>query len=171
MERSGYLMIRIDEGLKEKIRAAATMNGESLTTFTTKALVHALRRNKRQQRNEKREPKKWRGVHYGVPRFMWALCMEARQGGRNTYRNVGYQLAIHLGEQRPADIQLKEWIEEVEDLNRLLGSDSYTADPEDAWDWFTSHFPRIMELVPSRRRAQFVAGVREARADGRLGLS
>jgi len=104
------------------------------------------------------------GQHSGVPTFFRACCLEASEGRQFTYAHPGYHLALHLHSQQPYDLAEEEWTKEIEYLCRLLDSD----DVEGAWNWFCEHFPKCMKLVPKRRLGQFVAGVSEAYADGRI---
>jgi hypothetical protein len=106
---------------------------------------------------------KSRGIHAGVPTFFRALCCEAALGGDRGYHTPGYHLAIALGNEQPGDICFDEWGEEIDNLKLLL-------DDDDVWQWFRAHFPKMMALVPSRRRDQFVSGVRDAHDEGRVAL-
>jgi hypothetical protein len=108
-----------------------------------------------------------RGVHNGVPPFFMASCYEAIQGGTHGYAAAGWRLAASVGTQIPDDVDgLDDWAPEVDELHSAL------ADNDDAavWSWFKKHYPKCMRLVPVRRRAQFVAGVRGAHEEGRTEL-
>ena len=75
-------------------------------------------------------------------------------------------MAIHLGNEQPYDLTEDEWSDEIDRLTGMLDED----DDEGAWNWFCEHFPKFMELVPKRRRLQFLAGVRLVYERDRIGL-
>lgn len=102
----------------------------------------------------------------GVPSFFRANCQTASGGGTGSYSEAGYHLAIHMGERlRPDDIESKQWAAEIAALDVLIDRD----DTAGAWTWFTQRYPRCMELVPARRKAQFLHGVKRASEEGSLG--
>jgi hypothetical protein len=105
-----------------------------------------------------------RGIHGGVPGFFLAACHTAAQGGANSYASAGWHLANSVGGEVPYDVELDEWVDEVEVLQKLAAVDDRRA----VWDWFAAHYPKAMALIPARRRDQFVAGVRRAWEDGRI---
>jgi hypothetical protein len=76
----------------------------------------------------------------------------------------GWHLANSLGTQVPYDVELDEWAEEVDALCKLAAEEDRSA----IRGWFEQHFPAAMELVPTRRRDQFVSGVIKAWDDGRV---
>lgn len=51
----------------------------------------------------------------------------------------------------------------VDGLKELLAKE----DSQAVWAWFKRYFPKCMELVPARRREQFVAGVQKTHEDDR----
>lgn len=112
---------------------------------------------------------KSRGIHGGVPTFFRALCCEAALGGDRSYHTPGHHLAIALGSEQPGDICSDEWGEEIDNLKLLLDHDDHD-DHDGVWQWFRAHFPKMIALVPSRRRDQFVSGVRDAHDEGRIAL-
>jgi hypothetical protein len=156
MERTSVLL-RLSSEHEAEIKAAAASLGQSVTKFLTDA---ALRRARQVM---KRQPS--RGVHSGVPSFFRACCYEAANGGGG-YSVPGWHLANALGSQIPYDLDMDEWQAEVEALHQLIAD----KDDEGVWAWFKRHYPKCMALVPARRREQFVAGVRRAEEDGRIGL-
>ncbi len=105
-----------------------------------------------------------RGVHEGAPTFFRACCFEAKHGGASSYAHPGWHLAGALGSQIPHDIELHDWADEVETLKDLLADD----DGEGVWKCFKQHYPRCFALIPSRRRDQFIEGVRRAFEEGRV---
>lgn len=105
------------------------------------------------------------GQHTGVPTFFRACCHEASQGNEWTYAHPGYHLAIHLWGQQPYDMDDDQWAKETDRLTNALDHQ----DDDAVWNWFKEHFPKCMKLVPTRRKAQFVAGVRQAYEEERIG--
>jgi hypothetical protein len=106
------------------------------------------------------------GQHCGVPSFFRACCAEASRGREWTYAHPGYHLAIHLSSQEPYDLDEDGWAKEIERLVRALDQQ----EDDTVWSWFKQHFPKCMRLVPSRRKDQFVAGVRQAYEQDAIGL-
>ncbi len=149
------VLLRLSTENKAAIESAAAALGKSVTTFLTEAALTRARQIKR------RSPA--RGAHGGVPTFFRACCHEAAQGG-NGYGGAAWHLANSIGSQMPDDLEVQEWAKLVDELIELIDND----DEQGVWDWFKHHYPKCMALVPSRRREQFVDGVRRAREDGRL---
>src|SRR5947208_14961851 len=102
--------------------------------------------------------------HTGVPSFFRACCYEASNGGTNTYRNAAWHLAIHLYDQVTNDIELNDWENYVEELRAACDEE----EEDKVWQWFNRHYPKCIELVPKRRKRQFVKGVLQAYDDGRI---
>jgi hypothetical protein len=107
-----------------------------------------------------------RGVHTGVPTYFRANCREATQGGDRGYFAPGYTLGRAVCNEQPYDLDMDEWAERIGALQVLLGQD----DTEGTWHWFARHYPKMMALIPARRRDQFIAGVRAAYDDGCVAL-
>jgi Holliday junction resolvase RusA-like endonuclease len=105
------------------------------------------------------------GQHLGVPTFFRACCHEASRGNEWTYAHPGYHLVIHLWDQQPYDFDEDKWSKEIERLTGALDQ----GDDDGVWNWFKEHFPKCMRLVPSRRKDQFVAGVRQAYEEEAVG--
>jgi hypothetical protein len=107
------------------------------------------------------------GVHRGVPSFFRACCSRAAEGGTNSYAAAAWHLASSIGSsQAPCDVEPDHWETEVLALKERLAE----GNKQGVWSWFTDHYPKCMELVPARRREQFVAGVERAHEDGRMEL-
>jgi hypothetical protein len=157
MTKEEAVMLRISTEDKATIKAAADSVNKSLTTFITEAALKQARQVKR------RPPAK--GIHGGVPTFFRALCAEAANGGAHGYSVPGSHLANALGSAAPDDLDNDEWQVEIDELTGLLADD----DDKPVLAWFVQHFPKCMALVPARRRAQFVVGVRAAHEEGRVG--
>ena len=99
-----------------------------------------------------------------MPSFFRAGCLEASQGGTNTYATPAWHLAIHLDQQSPYDVDQDEWSNEIDKLLELCAKE----DEGTIWQWFTDHYPKCMELVPDRRKDQFVKGILQAYEDDRI---
>jgi len=128
----------------------------------------AVRRRREPRRDDTRVVIRARricGQHTGVPSFFRACCHEARRGNRCTYAHPGYHLTIHLWSQQPYDMDDDKWAKETDRLTNALDQH----DDDGVWNWFKEHFPKCMKLVPTRRKAQFVAGVRQAYDEERIG--
>lgn len=100
----------------------------------------------------------------GVPTYFRALSAAARtprRGYSEGYRTVGFHIALHVEEHVPYDVDDNEWQKEVDNLVQLARRE----DRDGTWSWFTSHFPRCMELVPPNRMQSFVNGQLPSMAD------
>lgn len=97
------------------------------------------------------------GVHGGCPSWFRASCHSAGQGGRNSYRRVGQSLLRGLASEVPYDSDWDEWYGALDDLDTTLAK----GDADAALVWFDVHLPRLMTLVPARRRDVFISGVVE----------
>jgi hypothetical protein len=104
------------------------------------------------------------GQHTGVPSFFRACRHGASRGNEWTYAHPGYHLAVHLWDQQPYDLDGDQWAKETDRLTNALDQQ----DGDGVWNWFKEHFPKCMRLVPPRRKAQFVAGVRQAYEEERI---
>ena len=105
-----------------------------------------------------------RGVHGGTPSFFRAACHTAAQGGASGYASAGWHLATSVGGESPYDLELDDWVEEIDVLLGLAAED----DRDGVWAWFARHYPKAMTLVPARRRDRFVEGVLRAWEEGRI---
>jgi len=103
------------------------------------------------------------GQHRGVPSHFRARCIEASRGVIS-YLDVGHHLATCLSSEIPDDLEEGEWTQRVDRLVNMLDAD----DKNNAWNWFRDHLPRFMELVPARRKCQFLEGVYKAREEGHI---
>lgn len=105
----------------------------------------------------------------GIPTFFRACCREARTQ-RNGYAGPGYHLAIGLAGMVPYDCDDDDWQEELNKLEALLSptDPGKLRDDNAVWEWFASHYPKCMALVPRRRREQFLKGVYQALDDDRI---
>lgn len=164
MPNKDFLLLRISQEDKGKISEAATRRGESLTTFVRRVCLREAD-NELKKEAKKMEQVETRPKHTGVPSFFRSCCLEATRGGESGYWNAGWHLAIHTEEEMPYDIEDDEqWEEMLDELREAASNDDVDA----VWDWYCKVFPKCMELVPIRRKDQFVNGVRQAWEDGRL---
>lgn len=95
------------------------------------------------------------------PTFFKCCILTAKAGGRSSYADAGYELMRHIDDLGPFDIDPSTWWKRVEALVRLLDEPD-----ERVIDWFKMNLPRCIALVPRRRYAAFVEGVRCRIADG-----
>jgi hypothetical protein len=70
------------------------------------------------------------------------------------YRDVGYLLAVRVGEFRPSQFNARLWRRLVMCLFEYVRRNQKTAIRE----WFRSHYPALMHLIPDRRHREFIAG-------------
>jgi hypothetical protein len=156
----GNLIIRIEPAEKEKIREAASARGESLTTFITRTCLREA--DKELAKKQMDETPKVRGG----PTYFRIGCLEAKQGGTNTYSTPAWHLAIHTGANMPHDCDDDEgvWEKMLDELREAAGED----DIDGVWEWYCKVFPKCMELVPARRKEQFAEGIIKAWEDNRL---
>jgi hypothetical protein len=141
------LVIRIEGEVKRQLEAAASREGLSLSTFVIRAAMAKAQ-------NVLKKPEPAKGAFRGVPTFFRALCDEATRGGSLGYEGVGFSLARTIPSMCPDDLTMEEWESEVETLVELVKDETHDL----VWSWLVGHFPKCMELVPSRRKDQFLAG-------------
>ena len=156
LAKAAIINIRVEEELKTGLEVAAHARGQSLTRFILDAAM----------REAAKKPPKSRRFFQGVPTFFRAACFEAGQGGSNGYHWAGVNLARALaGLVEAEDDDEKE--AKLEELARLLDAGRrYTGvrgiDQAEVIAWFEREFPRCIELVPPRRRSQFIRGLKSA---------
>jgi hypothetical protein len=102
-----------------------------------------------------------RGISMACPTFFRACCRDAACGGAQTYASAGWHLALHVSGFGD-DFEEADWGDVIDELRACIDDDAA------AWSWFEDHVPRCASLVPEKRRAKFLSGVRQAHADGRL---
>jgi hypothetical protein len=96
---------------------------------------------------------------YGAcPTYLFARVHEARRGGALGYRDVGRAFMLGVTGECPFDIEENVWAEQVERLSALVDAEDGPA----ILAWFDRYIPRLMALVPSRRRARLLEGMLEA---------
>jgi hypothetical protein len=93
-----------------------------------------------------------------VPAYVKGWCCKAREGTmRQGFRDVGYLFVPHVLTFRPAMISRRVWREQVRVLAREIGN----ASPSGVRQWFQTHYPLLMALIPRYRRREFAQGVIE----------
>lgn len=96
---------------------------------------------------------------HGIPSFLRALAPEAKRGGSNGYRWFGFELARHTDDLASDDYESNDDFEVR--LGELRGHVD-TRDWEAVWLWYKQEYPKVMALVPDRRKDSFLEGVFEA---------
>ena len=148
MVKDATIIIRVSTEDKEELEAASRSRGKSLTTY----LLEAAKKQARADRKRNTSSVAFRGV----PTFFRALSAEARRGGSNGYSVAGYELARHLEDLVPYDIDnTDEWLTLVNDLQEMILAE----DDDGAWQWFERYLPKCIGLIPKRRKEQFLTGV------------
>ena len=148
MIKEEVIVIRVSAEEKENWEKAARERHKSLTSFLRDAAKKEAR---------KEPPKVSPRAFRGVPTFFKALCAEARQGGANNYGRAGHEFTRHLASSMPYEFDEEEWFEQLDNLQSMIEEER----DFDAWNWFREYFPKCMELVPNRRKDQFLAGGKE----------
>ena len=97
-------------------------------------------------------------VYEGVPAFFVGHCHEASQGGKHSFRDVGYHFARATGGMPPCSASDSDWAAQVEELTDLANLE----DRLGVWRWYTRTYPECMKLVPSKRKEAFIDGVLRA---------
>jgi hypothetical protein len=174
------ICFRVPAPLKRRVEDAARRKGQGITTFLLEVVEKAVRKV---ETMPTKVAKKVRGRHTGCSGYFRACCWEAARGGRLGYARAGYELARHLPYEMPWDIDLQEWQGELDRFSELamptepISPESKLRriaeelrDDDEVLAWFEAHFPRFMELVPKRRRQQFLSGVYQCCEDGKVGL-
>jgi hypothetical protein len=70
------------------------------------------------------------------------------------YAHCGFHLTLHLPDRIPHGAERGEWMQELSYLDKLFEDQEFDL----AFQWFTEHFPKCMNLVPRRRRRKFIEG-------------
>ncbi len=157
MAKGSLLTLRVDVGFKERLAAAASREGKSITAFVLDATTTKIEAIERTP-----ESKRTKVLRGACPSFFRALCMTASAGGASDYSTAGYELTRHLEGLGPDELDDGEWKERVAGLRRLLRRRGKS---DDIAEWFEHNLPRCMDLVPARRRHRFVDGARAYYAD------
>lgn len=184
------IIMRVDAETKQRIEAAARDVGLSVTSFITKAATDAA-----SQPARVKPPQYEAGESFRFPHEFAQDCREAHRGGAFGYDRAGTRLASSAitaverdraearfwaeagqklgGARKPkktddeieADAPNKpEYAKWEKDLKALRKA--FVARDDDAvLDWFDVHYRSAMDLVPARRRNQFLVGVYRALDD------
>ena len=73
------------------------------------------------------------------------------------YRDVGYLLAPNVKAFRPAHIGVRSWFKQV----AVLGEHIEANDKVAVKSWVREHYPALIQLLPERRRGEFISGLVE----------
>jgi hypothetical protein len=146
-DKDATIVLRMSAELKATIAAGAGQLGVPLTTFIIDA---ALKRALQLQQDSAS------ALERALTDFR-RLCSEAVRGS-DGYATPGTLLAARVGTQRGPGMDDEAWSRQVDALKALLAN----RDDEATWAWFQQFYPDCMALVPLRRRAQFLYGVRRA---------
>jgi hypothetical protein len=155
MVRGSSILIRVEPELKRQIEEAARASGLTLSTFVLDAATVAVEKVRKNSRKT---------AFGGIPGFFRASIEEAKRGGSGGYETAGWQLANSLDSTIAGDLTLAQWQREIGALMKEIDDD------DAVWAWFSSKFPKCMGLVPTRRKDQFLAGVRRAYEEERFGV-
>jgi hypothetical protein len=91
------------------------------------------------------------------PSYLFARWREIREGGVMGYRDFGYEVMRVVPSLDPWRVDDEEWGRRLGRLRDLVEA----RDDSAVLGWFDVEVPRIMTLVPSRRRGQFLVGLYE----------
>jgi len=93
---------------------------------------------------------------YGAcPTYLFARWHECRRGGEKGYRDFGYALMRGAAGAAPDDFDDDDWQMKLDELESLFDNE----DDAGIISWFERYLPRLMSLVPARRRHQLLAGM------------
>jgi hypothetical protein len=102
----------------------------------------------------------------GFPGYVrgWC-CMAKHKSMQRGYRDVGYLLVARLRAFRPARCGVRAWRRQLALLDEHLKRNEKGAIRQ----WFRTHYPALMNLIPARRHGELIAGLIE-RAREETGL-
>jgi len=95
-----------------------------------------------------------RDVYGNPPSFFKAACIEASKGGIGSYYNVGCLFAKSIHQLAPYTLNIEEWDQEIDILKKNVLSKR----DDEVLHWLNQVYPKLMKLVPSKRRTQFLDG-------------
>ena len=95
-----------------------------------------------------------RDVYGNPPSFFKAACIEASKGGIGSYYNVGCLFAKSIHQLAPYTLNMEEWDQEIDILKKNVLSKR----GGEVLHWLNQVYPKLMKLVPSKRRTQFLDG-------------
>src|SRR5690242_20178710 len=102
------ICIRVTEEEREMFQSAAERRTKTLTQFIKDAAIDAAKKPVK--------PVRGRHAHTGLPAYMRASIYHASRGGAVSYRDVGWNLAIHLTGEIPFSATEDEWLDELNAL-------------------------------------------------------
>lgn len=103
------------------------------------------------------------GIFTGIPSFIRAICRTASHGGSGGYAEAGFHLGHHVRDLEPWDVEADDWLQVIDaELRPLIDAEDDAA----VLAWCVRRYPRVMALVPTRRRAAFAAGFYRGFAKG-----
>jgi len=145
MVRDKRIVIRVSAEDKADLEAAAKARSQSITSFLVEA----------GKKEAVKKPRVSSAGFRGVPTNILASLYEARHGGTNGYYWVSKKFTAQLESNVPYDLDSDQWDRCIDDLHGMVsrGNDL------EIWAWLKRFFPRVMQLVPSRRREQFLKGL------------
>lgn len=153
MAKDELIIVRVDGAFKRRIEAAARRQGKSITSFLIAAAGTAARKVEAMSETTVAKPK----GNGACPSYFVALCHEATSGGESGYRRAGHELTRHITDELDWELADKERDARIRELRDLICE----RDDEGVLAWFDCEVPRCMQLVPRRRRQQFLRGVYE----------
>jgi len=156
-DKEQALVLRMSAEIRAQIEAAASRSGQPLTTF----IIDAALKKALQWQREQAAP----GLNAGVPGYFRTLCRQAEGGGRNGYATPGWYLAATVGSERPGTFSPEDWERQIDAFKALIANH----DDDAVWEWLQHHCGRCMQLIPPRRREQFLHGVRRAYEEDLIG--
>lgn len=148
MSKNAVIVIRVERRVKEMIKEGAQREKKSITDFIISSTIGE---GIASPRNLSSMPS-----FRGVPSWFAGLCAEARQGGASNYSSVGYEFGRHMAQMLEGSS--KEVGNKVEELSELLNVKLTERDPKEVIKWLRKEFPRIISLIPTKRRESFLKG-------------
>lgn len=156
MAKSETIVVRVDTELKRRLEAAARKSGGTLTSFVLDASERAAIK-------EEAKPVSCRWDRR-VPQFFRKCCDHATSGGSQGYVRCGYVFAERLDRHPPRGVSESD----LEERLLLLEGFLQEGDDDAIWNWLRANYPQCLTLIPSRRKAQFLAGVYQAFDDQKM---
>lgn len=151
MVKESFIMVRVESQKKDRIASAAKAEGKSVTHLIMEAVMERVETI---EKSGPVFPLIMSGGH--CPKYFQAWCWTASEGGAQGYMDVGFGLLQSLAGECPWEMEEADWFACLEDLGGLL--ESRESDKE-IIDWFKKYLPRFIEMIPPRRRENFIEGM------------